>query len=92
MEIDLPSGCNVFYGTYFDNYRNNNRYRYYFDNNGSYILNQTTTNVTNYNNYNCITKVPYHTADTIYFELISIAVVISAFILLYKVIIKRLLP
>lgn len=94
MEIDLPNtGCNVFYGTYIDNYTNNTRTRYYI-NDGELIANNSQ-----YYNYNptptgavCIDTLTYHSELPIYFELASIAIVALAFWLIYRVIVKRLLP
>lgn len=96
MEIKLPTqGCNVYYGTYFDNYNGNVRRRYYFDNNGSYIQNSTqTTNYGNYDTsgYTCITDIGYRDDLVIFWEFIAFIVCLIAFSLIYKVIIKRLLP
>lgn len=33
MKIPLPSGCNVYYGNYIDNYNGGQRTRYYIDEN-----------------------------------------------------------
>lgn len=94
MTIDLPSnGCNVFYGTYLDNYYSGIRTRYYFNNNilvesshASYTV--TPTGV------HCVTTgdLLYNPEAEIYFSAISLAVVVLAAILLYKIIVKRLLP
>lgn len=96
MEIKLPStGCNVYYGTYFDNYNGNVRRRYYFDNNGSYISNSVQrSNYGDYDTsgYTCITEVGYRDDLVILWEFIALIVCLLAFALIYKVIIKRLLP
>ena len=94
MEIKLPqNGCNVFYGSYVDNYNNNTRTRYYvFD--GELIKNNEQTY--NYNpvpsGANCISSLTYGSELSIYFEFISIVIIGFAFWLLYRTIIKRLLP
>ena len=38
-----PDGCNVFYGTYIDNYKNGIRSRYYYDSYGQLILTSRQT-------------------------------------------------
>lgn len=97
MEINLPStGCNIFYGDYVDNYNGNTRIRYYI-NEGKLIKNNTTTY--NYNNTpsgaHCLTSedvLEYRPQDTVYFPVISLAMCSFVFVILYKIIIKRLLP
>lgn len=92
MEIELPkNGCNVFYGDYFDNYYNNVRTRYYF-NDDSYIKSSTATYTYAPSGVECISSVPFHSEWTFGFELIGAVTVIFAFWLIYKVIIRRLLP
>lgn len=93
MEIELPHGCNVFYGSYIDNYYNNTRTRYYI-NDGELVANNSSTY-----NYNptpsgavCIDSITYHTEYSVYFECLSIGLCILAFFLIYKIIIRRLLP
>lgn len=93
MEITLPQGCNVYYGTYIDNYNGYTRTRYYI-NEGELVANNSQSY-----NYNptpsgavCTDTISYHTEYSVYFECISIIVVLFAFWLLYKTIIKRLLP
>lgn len=97
MEIELPSsGCNIYYGTYLDNYLNNTRTRYYI-NEGKLIKNNVTTssyNTTPSGAY-CLTsadKLLYRPQDTIYFPIISLAICSFVFVILYKIIVKRLLP
>lgn len=92
MEIELPrNGCNVYYGDYFDNYYNGVRTRYYF-NDGSYIKSTTSTYYNAPTGVECVSSVPYRSELTPAFELSSIAIVLVAFWLIYKVIIRRLLP
>lgn len=93
MEIKLPQGCNVFYGTYIDNYRNNIRTRYYI-NDGELITNsqQNYSYDPRPNGYVCIDKLTYHSEFNVFFEVLSLIIVLLAFFLIYKTIIKRLLP
>lgn len=97
MEIGLPTtGCNVYYGTYFDNYNGNVRRRYYFDDNGSYIQNNIQYNYNGQNYdispYTCIQSVPFRNDLPILWEFMALAVCTLVACLIYKVIIKRLLP
>lgn len=97
MEIDLPAnGCNVFYGTYIDNYYNNTRTRYYLHE-GSLIKNTETSY--SYSGIpsgaHCLTSddtLSYRPQDTVYFQFLSLAMCVFVFVILYKIIIKRLLP
>lgn len=92
MEIELPqNGCNVFYGDYFDNYYNGVRTRYYF-NDGEYIKSTTSNYTYNPTGVECISSVTYHSEYTPLFELSSAVVVLFAMWLIYKIIIRRLLP
>lgn len=54
----LPGGCNVFYGTYIDNYNGNTRRRYYFDSYGRLILTHTTSRVDKPSGVSCLTEMP----------------------------------
>lgn len=97
MEINLPTtGCNVYYGTYFDNYNRNVRRRYYFDDNGSYIQSNTQYNYNgqdyDISSYTCIQQVPFRNDLVIVWEFMAFIITACAFGLIYKVIIKRLLP
>lgn len=94
MEINLPQqGCNIFYGTYIDNYNNNVRTRYYI-NDGELVANnrQSYTYNTIPTGAVCIDNLTYRSELPIYFEIFSIALFALAFFLIYKTIIKRLLP
>lgn len=94
MEIELPTqGCNVFYGTYIDNFNGYTRTRYYINdgelvasNSQSYNYNPTPSGAI------CIDSLTYRSDVPIYFEALSILIVALAFWLIYRVIIKRLLP
>lgn len=54
----LPNGCNVFYGTYVDNYNGNTRTRYYFDSYGQLIESQRVANVNRPTGVVCMTEMP----------------------------------
>lgn len=54
----LPGGCNVFYGTYIDNYNGGTRRRYYFDSYGQLILTHTTSRVDKPSGVSCLTEMP----------------------------------
>lgn len=97
MEVELPStGCNIFYGTYVDNYYNNTRTRYYIHE-GKLIKNNTSTssyNTTPSGAY-CLTsadKLLYRPQDSVYFPFFALAMCLVVFVILYKLFIKRLLP
>lgn len=87
----LPTtGCNVFYGTYMDNYQGNTRRRYYL-NDGNLVLSQTTTNTSQPTGVNCITELNYKPEVNLYTSLLGCA---SATIIAYlaiKIIIGRAL-
>lgn len=54
----LPGGCNVFYGTYIDNYNGSTRRRYYLDSYGRLILSQTSSRVNTPSGVSCLTEMP----------------------------------
>lgn len=93
MEIELPQGCNVYYGTYVDNYNNNVRSRYYF-NEGKLVLSdfEAITSADVPDNTLCVDSLTYGSQYTIYFEFISLVCLFAAWLLIYRVFIKRLLP
>lgn len=57
-QTSLPGGCNVFYGTYIDNYQASVRRRYYLDSYGNLVLTQTSTNVSQPTGVACLTEMP----------------------------------
>ena len=98
MEIELPSqGCNIFYGTYIDNYSNNGytRTRYYL-NEGKLVKNNTSQS--NYNSIptgaTCIVTgdLIYKPELEVYVPFLAMTLFVFVLILVYKIIIKRLLP
>lgn len=98
MEYELPSGgCSVFYGTYIDHYLNNVRTRYYLHE-GKLIQSSRQTYNYNYDlsSYHCLTNndlpLYYNSETLVYFPFLALIVCLLAFSLIYKVIIKRLLP
>lgn len=54
----LPDGCNIYYGTYIDNYNGSTRKRYYFDDYGQLILNNQTTSTSRPAGSVCMTEMP----------------------------------
>lgn len=54
----LPEGCNVFYGTYIDNYNGSTRRRYYLDSYGQLILTQTTSRADKPSGVSCLKELP----------------------------------
>lgn len=54
----LPGGCNVFYGTYIDNYNGNRRTRYYLDSYGQLIPSTITTSNSRPTGSQCMTEMP----------------------------------
>lgn len=95
MEVELPeNGCNVYLGDYLDNYYNNVRTRYYF-NNGKLVESSKNSYATSPSGYHCLTseeKIYYKSELSIYFPFISFIIILCAYLLVYKVLIKRLLP
>lgn len=85
----LPdNGCNVFYGSYIDNYRNNTRTRYYLYD-GQAIPSSTSTFTTMPNGYVCMTSEPVY--NPLLQGLLIIAViasVIAVFVSAYSIVIK----
>lgn len=94
MEIQLPSnGCNIYYGTYIDHYYNGVRRRYYI-NNDKLVLSNSSSYNTLPSGYTCVATgdITYKPENQIWFSALSFALCAFAFILIYKIIIKRLLP
>lgn len=93
MEITLPDGCNIFYGSYVDNYNGNTRTRYYL-NDGELVQNsrQSYTYDPRPSGYSCISSITYHSEYGIYFQFISFILCALCAVLIYRTIIKRLLP
>lgn len=98
MDVELPStGCNILNSaTTFYNYSNNNRTREsYIIYDGVAHLQNTTTNQQGYTyTGTCLFTgdLVYRPEIRVYFEFISILLFAIAFFLIYKIIIKRLLP
>lgn len=94
MDIQLPSGgCSIYYGSYIDHYQNNTRRRYYI-NNEKLILNSSSTYTSMPSGYSCVSQgdLKYKPENQIWFSALSLALVLLAMSLVYKIIIKRLLP
>ena len=93
MEIDLLEGCNVYYGSYIDNYNNGYLSRYYI-NEGKLVLSSVDTYAPTEQPQAslCATNLTYGSLHTPYYEFISLITVGFCLLLIYHVIIKRLLP
>lgn len=94
MEIQLPSnGCTIFYGSYVDHYLNNTRRRYYI-NNDKLVLNNTSSYNSIPSGSNCISTgdLVYKPEMAIEFPFLAFGLIAFAIFMVYKVIIKRLLP
>lgn len=95
MKYDLPeNGCNVFNGSYVDNYYNNVRTRYYL-NEGSLLASSTSAYVNIPNGTHCLTSneyIYYKPELGVWFPVLSFALCLIAGSLIFKVILKRLLP
>lgn len=88
MEIELPSdGCNIYYGTYIDNYHSNVRTRYYINEN--HLIKSTTSSYNNMpNGYVCMEQgsLIYKPEIEVYFNVISIIFAIIIFIFAVRLI------
>lgn len=93
MEIELPSqGCNIVYGNYIDNYRNNVRTRYYIVNQ-KLILNNTSSYTSMPSGYSCYSgKLEYKPEIKIYFPFLALGLCVFIFFCIYKIILKRVFP
>lgn len=90
MEIELPSGCNIFYGTYIDNYQGNVRTRYYIDH-YRLVANTTSSNTTRPTGSVCMSeKLLYKPEISIYFQLSAFAICVFVFVVIFKLILRRL--
>lgn len=93
MEVELPqNGCNVYYGSYIDNYNGGIRTRYYINNN-KLVESSRATYTGSLSNYHCVTTgdILYNPEAQIYFGAISAVIIAVALILIYHIIVKRLL-
>lgn len=98
MEIQLPQeGCNIFYGSYVNNFTNDGRtVRRYYINENKLIL--STTNTSQYSQlpsgYHCLSsnELIYKPEFDVYFPFLAGCLCVLVWIIIYKVIIKRLLP
>lgn len=87
-EIELPpDGCNVFYGTYVDNYDRNIRTRYYFSENK--LVKSTTSSYTRLpDGAVCLSRgdLIYKPETEVYFNVISIVFAIIIFVFAVRLI------
>lgn len=92
MDVELPQGCNVVYNGYIDNYRNNTRTRYYLINQ-RLIPNSTGSYSSMPSGYICYSgKLEYKPELKIYFPFLAFVLFFFVLIILYKIILKRLIP
>lgn len=93
MDIELPTqGCNIVYGNYVDNYRNNVRTRYYIINQ-KLVQNSTSSYSSLPTGYSCYSgKLEYSPELKIYLPFLSLALITLVMVLIYKIILKRLVP
>lgn len=98
MDVELPStGCNIINSaTSFYNYTNNDRTRsLYYIYDGKALLANTQTSNTGYNyTGSCLSTgdITYKPELKVWFPLVSVYIFLTVFILIYKVMLKRLLP
>lgn len=86
----LPSGCNVFYGTYIDNYNGSTRVRYYL-NDYNLIPSSSVGNANRPAGSICLSNnLNYKPEVEVYFKAISFALIAFAGVLLFNIVIKRL--
>lgn len=94
MEIQIPTnGCSIFYGSYIDHYYNGVRRRYYI-NNEKLVLSNTSSYNTMPSGYTCLSQgdITYKPENQVWFPALSLALIVFALSLVYKIIIKRLFP
>lgn len=91
MEVKLPSGCNVYYGTYIDNYNGSIRRRYYFNGNGELVLSSTSSNSSAPSTANCYSGTLYYKPELeVTFKFFSFTMIAFAGMVIYQLILKRL--
>lgn len=95
MHYELPTAqCNIFYGNYIDSYSNNIRTRYYLHE-GSLIPSSYQAYTQIPQNSHCLTSqeiIEYKPEAQVWFSALALGVCVLAFVFIYKVILKRLLP
>ena len=99
MEVELPTGgCNLYYGTYLDHYSSDlrTRDRSYF-NDDRLVLNTSQYNQYGYSlpqGYQCVNTgdIVFSAESQIYFPLVASIILVFVLSVIYKIIIKRLLP
>lgn len=86
------TGCNVFYGSYIDNYVGSTRSRYYIYD-GVAVKSQTSTNVTQPNGANCITAedLSYKPEIQIFVGLAACIASLAVFAIALKLVLGRAL-
>ena len=90
MEIELPSGCNVYYGDYIDNYQGSTRRRYYLDN-YNLVLNSVSNNTNQPTNVVCMSApLLWRPELSIEFSLASFGLCLVALFVLAKLVFRHL--
>ena len=90
MEVELPNGCNLYYGTYIDNYNGSVRRRYYL-NEGRLHLVQTSTNSSQPSNTTCLdSPIYYGTEYQAIYQFFAFCLCAFAGTVIWHLIIKRL--
>lgn len=91
MEIKLPDGCNLYYGSYFDNYNNGLRQRFYFDDGGNFIPVQRQTYTSIPHNSVCYDGIVLFKPELeIEFKFFSVCLILFVFMVLYQLLFKKL--
>lgn len=91
MEVKLPSGCNVFYGEYIDNYNGSTRKRYYFNGDGTLVLSSTNTNSSRPSSSVCVSSpIYFHPEFEVTFKFFAFTMIAFAGMVIYQLILKRL--
>lgn len=90
MEVELPDGCNIFYGNYIDNYRGSTRRRYYL-NEGKLYLNTTTNNSSQPSNTTCMSQPLYYgTEYQAIYQFFAFCLIAFAGTVIWHLMIKKL--
>lgn len=91
MEVKLPSGCNIYYGTYIDNYNGSTRKRYYINGDGSLVLNSIQGNSSRPSNFVCVSSpIYFHPEFEVTFKFFAFTMIAFAGMVIYQLILKRL--
>lgn len=90
MEVELPNGCNLYYGNYIDNYNGSTRRRYYL-NEGKLVLTTTSNNSRQPDNTTCISSPLYYATEyQAIYQFEAFCLVAFAGIIIWNLLIKKL--